>query len=212
ASLLFASGCKDTRTSDYPDQSPHTVRREDDVRQNAREQKDAADLQADRASARFDYREQQIRDQYAAKRQAHVNENHALTTERDAKVREIQIQAKHDKDVIDAETAEKVRTSSGDESAKIRADAAMRKSEIDNRTTGKLAPHATETTRNNSRNVQRGIELDREESKEISALEQERATARNQTRDKKLEIDQWLNEEMAKIEKDSNAAARQSNR
>lgn len=208
ASLLFLSACDGARTSDYPDHSVNTTRRVDDIKQHARDQKDKADDDADVTSTKMDFDERQIREKYKAKRQASVNASDAEMTERDAKTREIQIQAKHDKDAIDAELADKLKTSPVEKSAELQADAASRKSEIDSKTTGKLAPILADTERSRTKNVQHGIDIDRDESKEISALEQERSKARNATKEKKLKIDTWTTDELAKVQKDSQSAAK----
>ncbi|TVR39515.1 MAG: hypothetical protein EA402_14555 [Planctomycetota bacterium] len=203
-SVLFFSGCDRSRTSDYPDSSADTVRRTDDIKQNGRDQRQAVDNENARANTRMDFNEQQIRDRYAGRRQSHVNEANAETTVSDAKVREILIQAKHDKDVIDAQVVADLRTSPNQNAAEIRADATRRKSEIDNRASVKIAPIHNDSNSKKSLHVQRGIEIDREEAQELSVLARERSQANNQARGKKLEIDQWQNEEMSRVERDSN--------
>lgn len=203
ASVLCFAGCDQSRTSDYPDHSVNTTRRVDDIKQNSRDQKDAVDAEADRLSNKYDFDERQIREKYKADRQAFINTSDKETTDHEAKNREIQIQAKHDKDVIDAEVAEKLRTASPEKTAEIKAEAASRKSEIDSKTTGKLAPIISESERSKAKNIQRGLEIDRSEAKEISALEQERSKTRNEMKDKKLKIDKWTNDELAKVGKDS---------
>jgi hypothetical protein len=208
ASILLLAGCDGSRTSDYPDHSVDTTRRVDDIKQNARDQKDAVDADADRVSTRMDFDERQIREKYKAMRQSSVNEGAGAATDREAKNREIQIQAKHDKDVVDAEVADKLRTTPPEKAAEIHADAASRKSEIDNAATGKLEPILSETERGKAKDIQRGLELDRDESKEISGLEQERSKARNETRERKLKIDKWTNDELATVEKDTSPAGK----
>ena len=203
ASILSFAGCDQSRTSDYPDNSINTTRRVDDIKRNARDQKDAVEAEADRMSNKLDFDERQIREKYKADRQAFINASEKETTESSAKNREIQIQAKHDKDVIDADVAEKLRTSSPEKTTEIQAEAASRKSEIDNKTTGKLAPIINDSERSKAKNVQRGMEIDLNEAKEISALEQERSKVRNETKDKKLKIDTWTNNELAKVAKES---------
>ena len=208
ASLFLFSGCDDSRTSDYPDNSVNTTRRVDDIKQNARDQKDAVDVEADRVYARLKFDERQIREKYKAKRQSFVNGSDGDTTDREAKNRDIQIQAKHDKDVIDAEVAEKLKTSAPEQAAEIRADAVSRKAEIDNKSTSKLAPIASDTERSKAKNVQSGLELDREEAKELSKLEQERSKVRNETKEKTLKIDQWTTDELAKVHKDTSTTTK----
>lgn len=205
ASILLFAGCDGSRTSDYPDRSVNTTRRVDDIKQNARDQKDAVDVEADRMSTKWDFDERQIREKHKAKRQSFVNESDGEATVRDAKTRDIQIQAKHDKDVIDAEVVDQLKTSSPEKSTEIQANATSRKSEIDSKTTSKLTPILSESERSKAKNIQRGIEIDRDESKEISALEQERSKTRNETKDKKLKIDKWTNDELAKVAKGSNS-------
>lgn len=205
ASIFLFVGCDGSRTSDYPDHSVNTTRRVDDIKQNARNQKDAVDVEADRVSTKSDFDERQIREKYKAKHQSFANDANGNATDRDAKNRDIQIQAKHDKDVIDAEVADKLKASPPEKAAEIQADAASRKSEIDSKATSKLTPIASDTERSKAKNVQRGLELDRDEAKEISALEQDRSKARNETKEKKLKIDKWTNDELAKVEKDSNS-------
>lgn len=208
ASILLFTGCNGSRTSDYPDHSVNTTRRVDDIKQNARDQKDAVDVEADRTATKHDFNERQIREKYKAKRQSFTNESDGEATVRDAKTREIQIQVKHDKDVIDAEVADKLRTSPPEKAAEIQADAASRKSEIDSEATSKLAPFISDAERIKAKNIQRGIEIDRDESKEISALEQERSKARNDTKAKKLTIDTWTSDELAKVAKESGPAGK----
>ena len=205
ASIFLFAGCDGSRTSDYPDHSVNTTRRVDDIKQKSRDQKDAVDVEADRVLTKMDFDERQIREKYKAKRQSFVNDANGDTTDRDAKNRDLQIQAKHDKDVIDAEVADKLKTSQPEKAAEIEAAAASRKSEIDSKTTSKLTPIASDTERSKAKNVQRGIDLDRDEAKEISALEQERSKVRNETKEKKLKIDKWTNDELAKVEKDSSS-------
>jgi hypothetical protein len=205
ASLFLFAGCDGSRSGDYPDHSVNTTRRVDDIKQNARDQKDAVDVEADQVSTKLDFDERQIREKYKAKRQSFANESDKEATDRDAKTRDIQIQAKHDKDIIDAEMADKMKTSPPEKSAEIQADATSRKSEIDSKATGKIAPIASDTERSKAKNIQRGIEIDRDESREISALEQERSKGRNETKDKKLRIDKWTNDELAKVAKDSSS-------
>ena len=203
ASIFLAAGCDGVRTSDYPDKSVNTTRRVDDIKQNARDQKDAVDLETDRASTKMDFNERQIREKYKAKRQAFINDADGETTVREAKSRDIQIQAKHDKDVIDAEVMDTLKTTSPEKVAAIQADAVSRKSEIDSKATSKLAPIASDMERSKAKDIQRVLEVDRDESKEISALEQDRSKSRNEMKDKKLKIDKWTNDELAKVEKDS---------
>ena len=94
ASILLFAGCEGSRTSDYPDHSVNTTRRVDEIKQNARDQKDVVDVDADRVSTKLDFDERQIREKYKAKRQSFVNESDGEATDRDAKTRNIQIQAK----------------------------------------------------------------------------------------------------------------------
>ncbi len=203
ASLFLFASCDGSRTSDYPDHSVNTTRRVNDIKQNARDRKDAVDVEADRVSTKSDFDERQIREKYKAKHQSFANDANGDTTDREAKNRDIQIQAKHDKDVIDAELADKLKSNPPEKAAELKADATSRKSEIDSKTTSKLTPIASDTERSKAKNVQRGLELDRDEAKEISALEQDRSKARNETKEKKLKIDKWTNDELAKVEKDS---------
>lgn len=205
ASLFLFAGCDGSRTSDYPDKSVKTTRRVNDIQQNARDQKDAVDVEADRMSTKMDFNERQIRENYKVKRQTFVNDASGDTTDREAKNRDIQIQAKHDKDLIDAEVVDKLKTSAPEKAAAIQADATSRKSEIDSITASKLAPINSDMERSKAKEIQRGIEVDRDESKEISVLEQERSKARNDVREKKLKIDQWTNDELAKVDKDSSS-------
>lgn len=203
ASIISFAGCNQSRTSDYPDRSVNTTRRVDDVKQNARDQKDAVDAEADRLTNKLDFDERQIREKYKADRQAFINASDKEATDHDAKTRDIQIQAKHDKDVIDAEVAEKLRTTSPEKTAETQADADSRKAEIDSKTTESLAPIISDSERIKAKNIQRKIEIDLNESKEISALEQQRSKVRNETKEKKLKIDKWTNDELAKVAKDS---------
>ncbi len=207
-SLLSLAGCDGSRTSDYPDQSVNTIRRVDDIKRNAREQKDAVDAEADRQSNKMDFDERQIREKYNADRQAHMNALGKESTDRDAKTRDFQIQAKHDKDVIDAEVADKLKTSPPEKAAEIQADAASRKSDIDSKTTEKLSPILSESERSKAKNIQSGLEIDLNESKEISALEQERSKARNEIKEKKLKIDKWTNDELAKVANDATSTSK----
>ena len=191
ASLLTFTGCDGSRTSDYPDRSVNTTRRVDDIKQNSRDQKDAVDAEADRVSNKFDFDERQIREKYKADRQTFMNASDKETTDRDARTRDIQIQATHDKDVIDAEVVDKLKTSPPEKAAEILADAVSRKTEIQSRATGKLAPIVSEAERSKALNIQRELEISLNESKEISALEQERSKARNEV--KGLEINNSSN-------------------
>ncbi len=208
--MLVFSGCNESRTSDYPDNSVNTTRRVDDIKRNARDQKDEVDAEADRLSNRMDFEERQIREKYKAERQVIINTSEKQSTERDAKTRELQIQAKHDKDMIDAETAEKLKTSPVEKAAEIQADANSRKLEIDSRTTKNLAPSSNESEREKTKDIQRGLEIDRNESRDISALEQERSKMRNEMKVKKLKIDTWTNEELDKISKEEHPNGKES--
>ncbi len=209
ASIFLWTGCDGSRTSDYPDNSVNTTRRVDDIKQNARDQKDAVDAQYDRASNQHDFEERQIREKYKASRQSLVNEAESGATSSDAKLREFQIQAKHDKDVIAAELAEALRTNPPEKAAELQADAAARTAEVDNTLTGKTAPHTSDIERSKAKYIQRGIELDRDESKEISALESKRSKSRNVAQAEKLKIDTWTTDELAKVGKDSAKATKQ---
>lgn len=201
--ILSFAGCNQSRTGDYPDNSVNTTRKVDDIKQNSRDQKDVVDAEADRLATRMDFDERQIREKYKADRKSFIIASAREATEHDGKSRGILIQAKHDKDIIDAEVAEKLRTTSPEKEAEIIAEAASRKSEIENQATAKLAPILSESERSKAKTVQRGLEIDFNESKEISALEQERSKVRNETKDKKLKIDKWTNEELSKVAKDA---------
>jgi hypothetical protein len=205
ATLFTFVGCNPSRSSDYPDRSVNTTRRVDDIKQNARDQKDAVDAEGDRLTNKMDFDERQIREKFKAERQSFMNAADKETSEREAKNREILIQAKHDKDVIDAEVVDTLKTSAPEKAAEIRADALSRKSAIDSRATANLAPMVSESERSKAKNIQRGLEIDLNESKDISALEQERAKARNQAKDKKLSIDTWTNDELAKVGKEADS-------
>lgn len=202
-SLLFITGCNRADSGDYPDRSVDTTRRVEDIRQNARDQKDAVDARADRIATRHDFDERQIRQKYQAERQAFANSRREEATVRDAQIREIQIQAQHDKEVIGAEVADTLKTSPREDSPEIRANAARRKAEIDHRTSENTSPLRSESERSKATYVQRGLDLDRNESQEISALEQKRSEARNHRNERMLEIDQWTNEALAKVGQDS---------
>lgn len=207
AAIAISPGCSDARTSDYPDGSVNTTRRVDDVMRNARDKKDAVDLEADQIAMKMDFRERQIRESFKARRQASANAAAGSEAERDGKSRGIRIQAKHDKGAIDAEAADERRNSPAEQSAAIQAAADSRKAEVDSDAVSRLSPIASEAEASKSKDVQRDLELDRDESKEISALEQERSQARNEIKVKKLEIDTWVTAELARIEKESHAAA-----
>jgi hypothetical protein len=207
-SLFLLTACNGSRTSDYPDNSVNTTRRVDDIKRNAREQKDAVEMEADELSKKLDFDERQIRETYKADRQALVNDSNKEATTRDAKIREFEIQAKHDKDVLDAEVADKLKTSPAEDAAQITAEVASRKAEIDNRLTTDLAPFVSKKERGKADLIQRGIEIDLAESKKISALEQERSKTRNAMREKMLKIDTWTNDELAKVNTDSDSASK----
>jgi hypothetical protein len=207
-SLFLCAACDGVRTSDYPDNSVNTTRRVDDIKQNARDQKDAVEVEAGELSNKLDFDERQIREKHKADRQALVNASDKEATTRDAKMRAFEIQAKHDKDVIDAEGADKLKTSPSENAAQITAEMTSRKAEVDNKLTADLAPFVSETERGKADLVQRGIEIDLAESKKISVLEQERSKTRNATREKMLKIDRWTNDELAKVSKDSDSASK----
>lgn len=206
-SILFLAACGQSRISKYPDGSADTTRRVEDIKQNARDQKAAVDAEAERMSNRLDFDERQIREKYKAQRQVFLNAANEEATVREAAVRDIKIQAKYDKDVIDAEIADTMKTTAPEKHAEIKADAASRKSEIDSVAAAKLAPINSEAERSLARNAQRKLEIDRDEEQAISALEQKRSKARDRAKEKKLEIDRWTNEEMAKVAEDSRAAS-----
>lgn len=208
ASLLLIAGCDRSQANDYPDRSDDTTRRVDDINRYARDQKDAIDAEADRLSTKMDFDERQIRERYKAQRQEFVNESNQEATERNATIRSLQIQAKHDKDVIDAEMAEELKTSAPDKAAEIRADAASEKSDIERETNRKLAELESVAERERATITQQKLDIDRDESKEISALEQERSKVRNQTNEKKLKVDKWTTEELSKVANDSKSANR----
>lgn len=202
-SLLFFGGCDNSRTSDYPDHSANTTRRVDDINRNARDQKDALDTENSRITTKMDFSERQIHEKYKSNRESLVNTSDKDATDRDAKVREIHIQAKHDKDLIDAETAEKLKTSPTENSAQIMANATNQKSEIDSKSTSKLSPLLSDAERSKEKIHQSNLEIDLNEAKEISALDKERSIARNEINEKKIKIDRWTSEELEKIKKDS---------
>lgn len=207
-SLLSFAGCGQSRTSDYPDHSENTAKRVDEIRRYASNQKDAIDAEADRLSTKLDFDERQIRQEYKADRQEFINAAEKKAAERNARIHDIKVQARHDKAVIDAETTDKLKTSPQGKAAGIQIDAADRKAAIDREAADKLAEINGDFERSKAENIQQRLELDLEESREISALERERSKVRNETREKKLKVDQWTNDEMAKIGKDSRTASK----
>jgi len=202
-SALCFSGCGESRTSDYPDHSVNTTRKVDDIKLNARDQKDAADATDDAVNTKLDFRERQIREQAKADRATFALNSDKEATDRDAKTRELTLQAKHDKDVVDADLADKLKTSPAEQSVELQAEATTKKSEIDTKLTKKLAPLLVDSEQSKSKTLQRNMELDLDEAKAISALTKERSVARDQLREKKIAIDRWTTDELAKVAKEA---------
>ena len=201
ACLLFTNGCNDTRSSDYPDHSPTTTRQVNDIKLNARDQKDAVDKEDELAIIKQEFKEKQIHDKYNADRAALANATSTESTDWEAKRRGIEIQAKHDNDVIDAEVADKVKVALPEQVEAIRADGLKRKAEVNSQVATKMAPITSEMERSQAKTNQRMIEITLNEAKEMSALEKERAMARDQSRAKKIAIDRWTTDELAKVVK-----------
>jgi len=205
ATILLVAGCGDAKSRPHSEHQMNTSRRIEDIKLNAREQKDAVDVETDRTAARCEIVERQIREKYGKKRQASAAEPAGDTTDRAAKMRDLQLQAQHDKDAIDAEVAEKLKLSLPEETTAIQADAASRKAAIDNQANSTLEVLARDTERDKAENLRRGLDIDRDESKEIRALEQERSRSRIDMKDKKLKIDTWVEGELAKVAQDSSS-------
>jgi hypothetical protein len=202
AALIACGGCDGSRTSDYPDRQPETVRRVDDIKRNAQDQKTAIEREYEEISAKLDFRERQIRERHKADRDAFALQTNKDISELQAKRREIDLQAKHDKDKVDAETAEKARTSPADQAAQIQTDASARKSDIDANVAKQLAPIMADIERHEAKVRQRRSEIDLAEAKDLSGLERERTQAKDQMRTKKIDVDRWLTDELAKVDKE----------
>jgi len=201
--LLFSAfllgGCTDSRTSDYPNRTPETTRKVDDIKLNARDQKDAINKRYDEKSNNLDFSERQIREKYKADREAYSISAGKSNTDRVAKRRNIESLSKFDKDKIDADVAEKLRTSPAEDEAKIKADAVSRKAEIDSNTTNNLAPILNEMDADDAKMKRHQLEQDLSEAKAITALEKERSQARDEMRLKMVDVDKWTNEELGKV-------------
>ncbi len=196
ASLVILAGCPDSRTSE------HSAKRTDDIQRHARYQKDAVDAEDARLTTTMAMREREIRAKYTADRAAYVNASGQLVAARDVRRDQIQLQATRDKHEIDHETAEQLRNSPTGKAAEIEADAIRRKSEIDSTATGELAPISDDAHQGTAQDHQRLQDLTTAEAEEISALERERSTERGSIEDKKIAIDRWASDELAKEDTD----------
>lgn len=202
SSVVFA-GCNQDRNSDYPDHSERTARRVGEIHQVARDQKDAIGAEHDRISVKFDFDERQIIEKHKAERQEIINASSRDDTVFEAQVRDIDIQSRHDIGVIDAEAAEKMKGASPESHPDIQVDAASRKAEVDGRAAEKLSRVSSESALSKAKYAQSGREIDRNESKALSALEKDRAKSRDEMRDRMLKIDRWTNDELAKVADES---------
>ncbi|MDA3962710.1 MAG: hypothetical protein PF961_18140 [Planctomycetota bacterium] len=208
-SMLLLSGCYESpRANEYPDHTVNTTRRVKDIKQNAYDQKEAVDIKSDQLSTRMDFDERQIHEKYKVERQALLNEAEGEAASRAARKRDIHSQAEYDKDVIDSELASKMRLISPEEFGAVQAEAARRKTDVDTEAAGKLEPIASDSAQSKIRTSQLILAIDHDESKAISALDQERSRAREATRADKLKIDKWTNDELAKVGYDSESTQR----
>jgi len=205
SAILFSTflfcGCTTSRTSDYPDHTPETTRKVDDIKLNARDQKDAIDKKYDEKSNNLDFRERQIREKYKADREAYSIKSGKSNVDRVAKRRNIEVQANFDKDKIDADAAEKLKSSPAEDEAKIKAEAISRKAEVDSNATNSLAPILSDTDADDAKMKQHHLEQDLAETKEMTALEKERTQARDEMRLKMVDVDKWTHEELGKVNK-----------
>lgn len=205
SAILFSTflfcGCTTSRTSDYPDHTPETTRKVDDIKLNARDQKDAIDKKYDEKSNNLDFRERQIREKYKADREAYSINAGKSNVDRVAKRRNIEVQANFDKDKIDADAAEKLKSSPAEDETKIKAEAISRKAEVDSNATNSLAPILSDTDADDAKMKQHHLEQDLAETKEMTALEKERTQARDEMRLKMVDVDKWTNEELSKVNK-----------
>jgi hypothetical protein len=207
---FIGSSCSGPGRSDYPDKSPETTRKVDEVKRTARERKEQIDRDYNDQTTRLEFRERQIREQAKADREAAAIEVDRSEEKLAAKKRDLEIQAKYDKEKADAEMAEKLKTSPGEQAETIKSDAMRRKAEIDAKLKNDSAPFIKEREEAKAKASQRKRDIDAEESKQLAALRQEMADARAKMRSAKLDVDRWTNDELEKIGKESreNATAK----
>lgn len=203
STAFMLGGCNSTRTSDYPDRTPETTRKVDDIKLNARDQKDAIDKNYDEKSNNLDFKERQIREKYKIGREAYGIKAGKSNSDHIAKRSDIESQAKFDKVKIDADASDKIKTSPAEDEAKIRTEAISRKAEVDSNSTKKLASIASDNEVGEAKIRQYNMEKDLAEAKEMTALEKERAQARDEMRTKKVEVDKWTTDELNKVNKDA---------
>jgi len=203
ATMMIGVGCNDSRTSDYPNATPETARLVDDVKRNARDQKDAIDKSYDEVVQNVDFRERQIHERYKADRATHQIDVEKETALRTNKRRDAETKAKVDKDKIDAETTTRLVDAPADQVAQIRAEALAKKADIDRALVTTVAPFQTDMERNDVRISQRKAELDLKEVREVSELEKERSKAREDMKLKRIAVDRWTTDELAKVNKAS---------
>ncbi len=193
---------------EYPDNSPQTTRRIDNVHKDALIQKEAIDKKFDEQSVNLDFRERQIRDKYKADREAIIIEADKAKTDRVARRTTIEVQTKYEKDRIDAETVEDLRDKPANEAAQAKAKAMSRKTEIDSAATKKVAPILSEAEVADAKSLQRRRDLDLAETKEITDVQQERTKARVEMRNKTLAVDRWETEQRSKVNTEAGSKAK----
>jgi len=201
AAVLILGSCGGSRTTDYPDQNRSAVRNVDDIKRIAAHQKAAIDREYAQVSNNMDFRERQIRLNYMASRESLTIHSDTMASELSAKRRDIDLEAKHEKEMIDADLNQKLVTGSTENAAVLQAEANNKKAEIDKSMTSKLAQISEDIERNDTDTRKKSIALIMETAKEVTDLEEERAQAIAKMRTRKLEVDRWTTDEMAKVDK-----------
>lgn len=199
ATMMLGVGCNDSRTTDYPNSTPETTRRVDDVKRNARDQKDAIDKSYDEVSQNIDFRERQIRERYKADRATLKVEVEKELAMRASKRLDAETKGKAAKDKIDADVATRLVDAPADQVAQIRAAAAAEKAELDRELATTIAPLQSDVDRSNVGATQRKADLDLKEANELSELAKERNKAREEMKLKRIAVDRWTTDELSKV-------------
>lgn len=184
----------------YPDRSPETARRVDDIRRNAADQKAAIAEREQRDRERLAFREQQIRAKHQVARDEAAIAHDEELAQRAADRRAIELRVAHDLQRQLNEARDRKRLGSDDQAATIDAEAASAAARVEADAAEELEPLASADRDAAAKLEQRILEIDRDEGQELSGVEAERAKVCNQARAERVKVDEWTSAELAELE------------
>lgn len=204
ALAIGLTGCNDTANrSDYPDRSAETKAEADAIRADGDRRQDAVEREREQQLTALGFDERQNAEKAALERERIALERDREVQPLKAKKAEHEANAKRECERIEREAETKLANTSGEEAARIKADAESRIAEVKRETTEKIAKIDPDIRAANQAAEDRIANSKRDEAKKQAEITAKRAEVENNAREQKLRIQSDVTTKLDRLGKTS---------